>query len=138
LLIPDPTIQGYSENARKESFYVVPGFAGQSGDSIPKQVALFRVVTRDYFPTIGARLREGRFFEISDRRSESPVAIVNETFADRNFPGRSPVGAQLKFGHLDKKGYWYTIVGVVKEIRERGDQTSVFRSRTMVHFRDQG
>jgi len=99
------------------TFYL---FAGQSGDSIPKQVALFRVVTRDYFPTIGARLREGRFFEISDRRSESPVAIVNETFADRNFPGRSPVGAQLKFGQLDKKGYWYTIVGVVKEIRERG------------------
>ena len=99
------------------SFYLL---AGQSGDSIPKQVALFRVVTRDYFPTIDARLREGRFFEISDRRSESPVAIVNESFADRNFPGRSPVGAQLKFGQLDKKDYWYTIVGVVKEIRERG------------------
>ena len=99
------------------TFYLL---AGQSGDSIPKQVALFRVVTRDYFPTIGARLREGRFFEISDRRSESPVAIVNETFADRNFLGRSPLGAQLKFGQLDKEGYWYTIVGVVKEIRERG------------------
>src|SRR5262249_35111555 len=81
---------------------------------------LTRVVSRDYFPTIGARLREGRFFEISDRRSESPVAIVNETFADRNFPGRSPLAAQLKFGQLNDKGYWYTIVGVVKEIRDRG------------------
>src|SRR5207247_2301852 len=60
--------------------------AGQSRDSIPAQVALSRVVSRDYFPTIGARLREGRFFEISDRRSEAPAAIVNETFANRNFP----------------------------------------------------
>jgi hypothetical protein len=31
-----------------------------------EQAALSRVVTRDYFPTVGARLREGRFFEISD------------------------------------------------------------------------
>ena len=77
-------------------------------------------MTRDYFPTIGARLREGRFFEVSDRRSDAPVAIVNETFANRNFPGRSPLGARFKFGQLGEKGYWYTIVGVVKEIREVG------------------
>ncbi|MGH9632354.1 MAG: ADOP family duplicated permease, partial [Bryobacteraceae bacterium] len=94
--------------------------AGQSRDRIPEQVALTRVVSRDYFRTIGARLREGRFFEISDRRSDSPVAIVNETFADRNFPGRSPLGAQFKFGQLNEKGYWYTIAGVVKDIRDRG------------------
>jgi putative ABC transport system permease protein len=94
--------------------------AGQSQDSIPGQVALLRVVTRDYFRTIGARLREGRFFENSDRRSESPVAIVNESFANRNFPGRSAIGERFKFGQLNEKGYWYTIVGVVKEIREVG------------------
>ena len=99
------------------TFYLL---AGQSEDGIPGQVALMRVVTRDYFPTIGARLREGRFFDISDRRSESPVAIVNETFANRNFPGRSALGARFKFGQLNEKGYWYTIVGVVKEIREVG------------------
>jgi len=89
-------------------------------DSIPGQVALTCVVTHDYFRTIGARLREGRFFELSDRRSESPVAIVNESFADHNFPGRSPLGAQFKFGQLNEKGYWYTIAGVVKDIRDRG------------------
>jgi predicted permease len=99
------------------TFYLL---AGQSGDVIPGQVALTRVVSHDYFRTVGARLREGRFFGISDRRSDSPVAIVNETFADRNFPGRSPLGARLKFGQLDEKGYWYTIVGVMKEIRDTG------------------
>ena len=71
--------------------------AGQSQDRIPGQVALMRVVTRDYFRTIGGRLREGRFFENSYRRSESPVAIVNESFANRNFPGRSAIGARFKF-----------------------------------------
>ncbi|RPJ50055.1 MAG: FtsX-like permease family protein, partial [Acidobacteria bacterium] len=99
------------------TFYLLHG---QSRDRIPEQVALTRVVTRDYFATIGALLREGRFFDISDRRSESPVAIVNETFANRHFPGRSPLGERFKFGRTGDKGYWYTIVGVVKEIRDRG------------------
>jgi predicted permease len=95
-------------------------FPGQPADETRAQDALSRVVTRDYFAAAGARLREGRFFDASDRRSESPVAVVNESFADRNFPGRSPLGARFQFGYLGEKGYWYTIVGVVKEIRERG------------------
>ena len=94
--------------------------AGQSEDKIPGQVALMRVVTRDYLPTIGARLREGRFFENSDRRLGPPVAIVNESFANRHFAGRSAIGARFQYGQLNEKGYWYTIVGVVKEIREVG------------------
>ena len=94
--------------------------AGQSSDEDDEQVALSRVVTRDYWTAIGATLREGRFFDISDRRSEAPAAIVNESFADRHFPGRSPLGARFQFGNRGPKGRWYTIVGVVKEIRDRG------------------
>jgi putative ABC transport system permease protein len=103
--------------ADQATFYLFPG---QSEDDIPKQVALFRVVTRDYFPTIGAHLREGRFFAASDRGSAPPAAIVNETFARRNFSGRTPLGERLKFGQLGEKGYWYTIVGVVERLREVG------------------
>jgi putative ABC transport system permease protein len=102
-------------NDTHATFYLL---AGQSKDSIRGQVALMRVVTRDYFPTIGARLRDGRFFELADQRSESPLAIVNESFANRSFPGRSAIGERFQYGQLNDKGYWYTIVGVVKEIRE--------------------
>jgi predicted permease len=98
-------------------FYLL---AGQSQDSFSKQIALTRVVSHGYFPTVGARLREGRFFEPPDQRSESPAVVVNESFANRNYPGRSPLGERLKFERLNESGYWYTIVGVVKEIRERG------------------
>jgi predicted permease len=103
-----------TDNAR---FYLL---AGQSRDSSSQQIALTRVVSHGYFTTVGARLREGRFFETSDQRSESPVVVVNESFANRNYPGRSPLGEKLKFERLNEKGYWYTVVGVVKEIRERG------------------
>ena len=101
----------------QSTFYIFPG---QSDVEAREQVALSRVVSRDYFSTVGARLREGRFFDISDRRSQSPAAIVNESFANRNFSGRSPLGARFKFGSTGERGYWYTILGVVKEIRDRG------------------
>ena len=97
------------------TFYLLEGQAKNRSTS---QVALMRVVTRDYFATLGARLREGRSFDTSDRRSGSPAAIVNETFANRHFAGRSAIGARFKYGQLNEKGYWYTIVGVVKEVRE--------------------
>jgi predicted permease len=103
-----------TDNSR---FYLL---AGQSRDSVSKQIALTRVVSHGYFATVGARLREGRFFEASDRKSESPAVVVNESFANRHYPGRSPLGGRLKFERLNEKGYWYTIIGVVKEIRERG------------------
>jgi putative ABC transport system permease protein len=101
----------------QSTFYLL---AGQSNDDAREQVALTRVVTRDYFATVGARLRDGRFFDADDRLSQAPVAIVNESFADRHFPGRSPLGARFQFGRFGVKAYWYTIVGVVKEIRDRG------------------
>jgi predicted permease len=94
--------------------------AGQSNEDTNGQVALSRVVTRGYFATIGATLREGRFFDVTDRRSEAPAAIVNESFANRHFKGRSPLGQRFQFGNRSPKGHWYTIVGVVTEIRDRG------------------
>jgi predicted permease len=114
-----------TDNSR---FYLL---AGQSRDSVSQQIALTRVVSHWYFTTVGARLREGRFFEVSDRRSESPAVVVNESFANRNYPGRSPLGERLKFERLNDKGYWYTIIGVVKEIHERGvaedSQPAIYR-----------
>jgi predicted permease len=98
-------------------FYLL---AGQSRDRSSQQIAMTRVVSHGYFATVGARLREGRFFDTSDQKSESPAAVVNESFANRHYPGRSALGERLKFERLNDKGYWYTIVGVVKEIRERG------------------
>jgi len=104
-------------NVADATFYRLEG---QPGDVIPGQVALMRNVSPDYFVTVGAHLREGRFFSASDQRSDSPVAIINEPLANRHFAGRSPLGQRLKYGQLTENGYWYTIVGVVKQIRESG------------------
>ena len=98
-------------NLANATFYLLEG---QPKNGFAGQVALIRDVSRDYFTTIGANLREGRFFNTSDRKSSLTVAVVNEAFANRNFPGRSALGQRFKFGNLNDDGYWYTIVGVVK------------------------
>lgn len=99
----------------------------QPTSSFGGQVTLIRSVSRDYFATVGANLREGRFFNVSDQKSDTPVAIVNEAFANRHFSGGTPIGRKFQFGG----SRWYTIVGVVKQIRESGvldeDKPAVYR-----------
>ncbi|PYR92052.1 MAG: hypothetical protein DMF84_14840 [Acidobacteria bacterium] len=104
-------------NAADATFYWLEG---QPRSSIPQQVALIRNVSRGYLATVGATLHEGRFFSATDQASKLPLAIVNEPFAARHFQGQSPLGRRFKFGDTGEKGYWYTIVGVVKPIREAG------------------
>jgi predicted permease len=104
-------------NVAHATFYRLEG---QPANAVSGQVALIRNVSSGYFETVGARLREGRFFAVSDRKSPAPAVIVNEMLANREFAGRSPIGQRLKFGELDDHGYWYTVVGVVKSIREGG------------------
>jgi predicted permease len=104
-------------NVADATFYWLEG---QERAHIPQQVALMRNVSRDYFSTVGAHLQQGRFFSADDQASKLPLAIVNEPFAARHYRGRSPLGQRFKFGSTGEKGYWYTIVGVVKPIREAG------------------
>ena len=86
---------------------------------------LTRASTSGYLQTIGATLAEGRFFAPSDREGGPDVAIVNESFAKQYYGSESPVGKRLSLTESTtrserNKRRWRTIVGVVKEIRERG------------------
>jgi predicted permease len=84
--------------------------------------ALYREVTPGYLETIGAEVLEGRSLEASDRTGGARVIVINEFFAKRHWPGKSAVGKRIKFGANDDetKNPWWTIAGVVRDIRERG------------------
>ena len=75
-----------------------------------------RCVGTRYFATIGASLVRGRPFQESDDASRPQVAIVNQAFVKRHFPGEDPLGKQLKYVSLDQPPV--EIVGVVEDIRE--------------------
>jgi predicted permease len=67
----------------------VPGYAPQPGESLRAGVEL---VSPGYFQTMGMRLLAGREFTETDDSRAPLVAVVNEAFAQRYFPGRDPVG----------------------------------------------
>jgi predicted permease len=76
-----------------------------------EQVSVERiVVTDDYFETMGIPLASGRGIAAQDLRDGLRVAVVNEAFARRYWPGIDPVGK-----HLDQGQGWATVVGVAKD-----------------------
>ena len=77
-------------------------------------------VSADFFRTLGTPLLRGRFFSIGDGPDAPPVAIINDAMARRLWPGRDPVGRRFKLGPRDSDRPWYTVVGVVADMRRQG------------------
>jgi len=77
-------------------------------------------ISPDVFKALGTPLRRGRFISIEDRQDTQPVAIVNEAMARHAWPGHDPVGRRFKVGFRDAGGPWYTVVGVVADMRRQG------------------
>ncbi|MEW6206899.1 MAG: ABC transporter permease [Acidobacteriota bacterium] len=80
----------------------------------------FRIVSPNYFRTLGMRLREGRLFEASDRENTPYVAVVNEAFTRIFLPDEDPLGKRIKHGGAGSPFKWLTIVGVIKDLKHTG------------------
>jgi len=99
--------------------------------------ALFHATTPDYFRTLAIPLRRGRELALSDARTAvplirwwpqqpdpahfnepqaAPVALVNETMAQRWWPGQDPVGKRFRVLFSP----WITVVGVVGDVHHEG------------------
>jgi predicted permease len=76
--------------------------------------ASFDQVGPGYFRAIGIPMLEGREFDDRDTTQGPPVAVVNDTMARFYFGEQSPLGKVIHNG-----GDRYTIVGVVKDSRQR-------------------
>jgi putative ABC transport system permease protein len=76
----------------------------------------FRRASSRYFEALGIPLVEGRRLTPDDAASERGV-VVNETLARRFFPGESAIGRRVALGPSPEEGPWYTIVGVVGDVR---------------------
>jgi predicted permease len=74
----------------------------------------FDQVGPQYFKVLGVPMVAGREFDEHDNASTSNVAIINETMARFYFGKSDPLGKYLRNGN-DR----YTVIGVVKDMRER-------------------
>ncbi|MEM7482887.1 MAG: ABC transporter permease [Acidobacteriota bacterium] len=89
-------------------------------DSAAGEAVTGHKVVDNYFSTVGLRMVAGRGFLESDRASEVLHVVVNETFAERFFAGRDPIGQRIKRGKRDDDKPWKVIVGVVEDERHAG------------------
>jgi predicted permease len=71
--------------------------------------------TPEYFATLGTRILRGRGISFDDRANAPPVVVVNETMAQRLWPGEDPLGKQMRVG-LARNPYM-TVVGVAENMR---------------------
>ncbi|HEX6306857.1 MAG TPA: ABC transporter permease [Longimicrobiales bacterium] len=72
------------------------------------------------FEALGVSVVQGRTFTEQDRQGAQPVAIVNEEFVRRFFPGADPLGRRIRFGTRDSQEEWRTIIGVVPDLYAGG------------------
>jgi putative ABC transport system permease protein len=100
---------------------------GESGESH------MRTVSANYFEVMGIPVVKGRAFNERDATEAPGVLLVNQTFAERVFPGEDPVGRRVTFKWTAEQPP-FEIVGVV------GDEkvTSLdARTTPVIYFHEQ-
>jgi putative ABC transport system permease protein len=73
-----------------------------------------RLVSSDYFSTLGSQLVRGRAFTNHDVAAVPAVAVINETAARRYWPDEDPIGRRISLGSPTR---WMEIVGIVGDVR---------------------
>src|SRR6185437_7988513 len=95
--------------------YIIEGHAPPAATGTEKQVSTDDV-TPGYFRTMRMTLLRGRDFTPADRIGTRPVTIVDETLAREYWPTLDAVGSRMR---LTGDTTWYTIVGVVRSVRDQ-------------------
>jgi putative ABC transport system permease protein len=76
----------------------------------------YRLASAGYFQSLGIPLLRGRLFDATDERDTARNVVVSQTLVRTFFPEGDAVGKRLKAGGPD----WWTIVGVVGDVRQSG------------------
>ena len=78
--------------------------------------ASLMVASEDYFRAMDIPVLAGRTFTAEDNLDAPAVALVNKSFAARNWPDEEPIGQQLS---ANGGRTWFTVVGVVANVRQQ-------------------
>jgi putative ABC transport system permease protein len=100
------------------------GYTFTPGSNGPiENVDYYQTVTAGYFDAMGIALRDGRVFNAGDATG-GPVVVVNEALVKRFYPDQNPLGKRLN-PFLTRDTTWFTIVGVVKDVKQGGLEAPV-------------
>jgi predicted permease len=99
------------------SGYRIEDFPPSPGQVQPRLANRF--ATQETFSALGIPLVSGRLFGPLDPLHQTPEVVVSRAVAERFWPGQSALGKRLT-ASSPGKGPWYTIVGVVGDVRDQG------------------
>jgi predicted permease len=118
-------------NINQNSIYI-EGQPPVQGGNAP--IAMAAAATPGYLQAMGVRLLEGRDFAETDDETRPRVAVVNETFARRFWPGQSALGKRFTYdSDKEPQRQWTEIVGVI----QNGKYFSLNEDPTMMVIRNQ-
>ena len=83
-----------------------------------RPLSSIRFVTPGYFPTMEIPLREGRHLNEHDRFGGESVAVINESFARKLFPGEAAIDHRFLIG--PNADTTVRIVGVIADVKAAG------------------
>jgi len=101
------------QDGATDRYFSIVGRLLPPGEHLDAEI---RIVSSDYFKTMGIPVVAGREFAASDTRSAPRVIIVNQTLAAQHFSDENPLGHLIDVG----EGTPATIVGVVKSVHQIG------------------
>jgi len=80
----------------------------------------WQMVGANYFQTLGIPMVQGRDFAFQDiAEAAPPVAVINETMANRYWPHESPIGRRITVGLPRADNPGATIIGIAKDLPHR-------------------
>jgi predicted permease len=87
---------------------------------VARDQASGRAVSADYLSTLGVPLIRGRHFDERDSPEAPRSVIINEMMARQHWPDGDAIGARLKLVGGESNAPWFTVIGVVGDIRQTG------------------
>ena len=102
--------------------FVLRGESVTAGEGESQHLIHIAAVSPEFFATLGMRVVSGRDFNDADEFPKNPVAIVDQAFVQRYFPGRIVEGQEiyLNWGFPLGVDAWPRIVGVVSRANFTG------------------
>lgn len=77
-------------------------------------------VSSGFFGFLGVPLRAGRLFTGDDHPTAPRAAVISESTAHRLWPGQDPLGRRLRAKESSSDADWWTVVGVVGDVKYDG------------------
>lgn len=87
-------------------------------EELGRHLSVSRSVSPSYFDALGVPLLRGRDFDEREAPGAPLAVIINESLARTHWPDGDPLGARLKLGRADSESPWYTVVGIVGDVRQ--------------------